>query len=79
MGGVQYPMLFLQGTRDKLAKTELIKTVCARYDSAKLKLLQGADHSFKTLKSLGVTQSEMIKLLAISTLDFMERHAKIME
>ena len=44
---IKVPMLFLQGTRDALADTELVKAVVKRLAKrATLKLLQGADHSF---------------------------------
>jgi hypothetical protein len=44
---VKVPMLFLQGTRDALAATELIEALVRRLsDRATLKLFQDADHSF---------------------------------
>jgi predicted alpha/beta-hydrolase family hydrolase len=44
---VQVPMLFLQGTRDKLAALDQIEPLCRRLGSrATLKEFAGADHSF---------------------------------
>ncbi len=44
---VKIPMLFLQGTRDELAKLELLRPVIDELGSlATLKLLPDADHSF---------------------------------
>ncbi len=44
---VNIPMLFLQGTRDELAKLDLLQPVIDQLGArASLKLLQGADHSF---------------------------------
>jgi predicted alpha/beta-hydrolase family hydrolase len=44
---VKIPMLFLQGTRDPLANTELIQGLVQKLGSrATLKLFQDADHSF---------------------------------
>lgn len=44
---VKIPMLFLQGTRDELARLDLIEAVAGRLGSlATLKLLEDADHSF---------------------------------
>ena len=44
---VKIPMLFLQGTRDELAKLELLKPLIKKLGArATLKLLQDADHSF---------------------------------
>ncbi len=51
---VSVPMLFLQGTRDKLADIGLIRGLCDRLGEAtRLVVLDGADHSFKVLKSSG--------------------------
>src|SRR5262245_29480330 len=47
---VTVPMLFLQGTRDKLAELELLRPVCNDLgDLAKLHIIEGADHSFAVL------------------------------
>jgi predicted alpha/beta-hydrolase family hydrolase len=43
---ITLPMLFLQGTRDALAKLDLIEEVCSGLPSATLQKLEGADHSF---------------------------------
>lgn len=44
---VQIPMLFLQGTRDALADSEVLQELVQNLSSrATLKWLQGADHSF---------------------------------
>jgi uncharacterized protein len=44
---IKVPMLFLQGTRDALAATELMETLVERLgERATLKLFQDADHSF---------------------------------
>ncbi|MGB1242503.1 MAG: alpha/beta fold hydrolase [Chitinophagales bacterium] len=57
---VLQPMLFLQGTRDKLAEVELIEEVCKGLKTATLQFFEGADHSFKVLKRSGKTQEEVI-------------------
>ncbi len=44
------PMLFLSGSRDKLANAELLTGVVAELPSATLELVEGADHSFKVPK-----------------------------
>jgi predicted alpha/beta-hydrolase family hydrolase len=44
---IKVPMLFLQGTRDPLADTELVEALVGRLrKKATLKLYQDADHSF---------------------------------
>jgi len=48
---VTVPMLFLSGTRDKLAVLDLLSPVCEKLgDKATLHLLDTADHGFKVLK-----------------------------
>jgi len=47
---VKIPMLFLQGTRDELAKWDLIEPLCASLPLATLIRIEGADHSFKAGK-----------------------------
>jgi uncharacterized protein len=45
---IKVPMLFLQGTRDSLADTELVEALVMRLGKqATLKLFQDADHSFQ--------------------------------
>ncbi len=48
---VSAPMLFLSGTRDKLAELDLLQPVCdGLKDRATLHLLDTADHGYKILK-----------------------------
>lgn len=47
---VKVPMLFLQGTRDALARLDLIEMVCSSLPKATLIKIEGADHSFKAGK-----------------------------
>lgn len=47
---IKIPMLFLQGTKDALAETALIKSVVDELSQALLTLFEGADHSFKVGK-----------------------------
>lgn len=62
---VTLPMLFLQGTRDKLADLErfrpILKTLGAR---ASLHEVDGADHSFHVLKRSGRSNDEVQQELA---------------
>ncbi|MBO6575189.1 MAG: hypothetical protein JJ896_07235 [Rhodothermales bacterium] len=50
LGDVVLPQLFLSGTRDSLAKLELLEPVVARTKDATLHKLDTADHGFKVLK-----------------------------
>lgn len=48
------PMLFVAGTRDPLARLDLMRAAVARLPGAvTLHLVEGADHSFNVLKSVG--------------------------
>ena len=64
---IKIPMLFLQGTKDKLAKQELITEVTDQLPSAELKFFNDADHSFKVPKRTGFTHEEVITQLAQET------------
>jgi uncharacterized protein len=55
---VKLPMLFLQGTKDKLAEWNLIEKVCADLSPSKLIRLENADHGFK------VPRQNLIPVLA---------------
>jgi predicted alpha/beta-hydrolase family hydrolase len=62
---VELPMLFLQGTRDQFAQTDLITGVCHRLGGrATFHLVEGADHSFGVPKSSGRTAAVVLAELA---------------
>lgn len=58
---VSVPMLFLQGTRDKLAELPLLRPVIERLgERATLHVIEGADHGFDVLKRSGRTQADVM-------------------
>jgi len=58
---VALPMLFLQGTRDKLAELELLRPVLGAVEPPpRLHVLDGADHGFHVLKRSGRTDVEVL-------------------
>jgi uncharacterized protein len=58
---VQIPMLFLQGTRDRLASLDEINTVCEKLgERTKLKIFEGADHSFHVPARSGKTDAQVL-------------------
>lgn len=68
---VSVPMLFLNGTRDKLAELELLEPVCDNLgSSARLRVIDAADHSFHVLKRSGRTDDEVLDELADETARF---------
>lgn len=57
---VKIPMLFLQGTRDKLASLQLLEPIIEQLgERATLKLLQDADHSFHVPARTGRKDSQV--------------------
>jgi hypothetical protein len=61
LADVQIPMLFLQGTNDKLAELDLLKPVVKKLGArATLHLLDGADHSFHVPKRSGRSDDEVM-------------------
>ncbi len=68
---VNLPMLFLQGTRDKLADLELLKPIIKKLrDKATLHIIEGADHSFHLPKNSGRNDEEVLKELAKEVADW---------
>lgn len=68
------PMLFLQGTRDRLADLDLLRPVCARLGGrADLHIVDGADHSFGVLKRSGRGEDEVLEELAGAVRAFSHR------
>jgi len=71
LADVTVPMLFLQGTRDKLADLALLRPVLAGLaDRATLHVVEGADHGFAVLKRSGRTQVDVLKELASTIRDW---------
>lgn len=70
---IKVPMLFLQGSRDKLADLELLQPLLDGIGpKAKLQVLKGADHSFNMLKSADMTTEEVQQQLAVLTTNWVE-------
>ncbi|HSP88752.1 MAG TPA: alpha/beta family hydrolase [Ignavibacteriaceae bacterium] len=67
-------MLFLQGTKDKLADLELLKPVIKKLGKkAELYIIDTADHSFHVQKSLGKDDEQVLKELVRKVSDWMEK------
>jgi uncharacterized protein len=61
LANIKVPMLFLQGTRDKLAELSLLRPICARLGMrAELHVVGAADHSFHVLKSSGRDDAQVL-------------------
>jgi uncharacterized protein len=61
LSDIHVPMLFVQGTRDKLAELQLLEPLVKRLaPSASLHLVQEADHSFHVLARSGRNDREVM-------------------
>lgn len=70
---VALPMLFLQGTRDRLAELGLLDEVVGGLGSrARLHVVEGADHGFHVLKRSGRTDEEVLAELADTAARWMD-------
>lgn len=66
LGDVTAPMLFLSGTRDKLAVLDLLVPVCENLgDKATLHLLDTADHGFKVLKRRKTEEDVFVEMTRV--------------
>lgn len=62
---IEIPLLFLQGSKDKLAGLDLLRPVLERLGPrATLHVAEGADHSFVVPKSSGRTRPQVFEELA---------------
>lgn len=62
---ISCPMLFFQGTRDRLCKLDKLKPILASLKSAtELHIIEGGDHSFKVLKKLQRSEQEVWREIA---------------
>ena len=65
LGQVEVPLLFVQGTRDRLANLDFLRPVVDRLGPrATLHVVEGGDHSFKVLKRSGRTHPEVMTEVA---------------
>ena len=70
---VEAPMLFLQGTRDRLADLELLRPVCRGLGRrCTLEVLDQADHSFRVPKRSGIDQEGILDRLADAVMAWQE-------
>jgi predicted alpha/beta-hydrolase family hydrolase len=71
LASVPQPMLFLQGTRDRLAEVDLMREVCRPLPKATLLFVEDGDHSFRMLKRAGISDEAVIRQLARATREWM--------
>lgn len=73
LAAVDVPMLFVQGTRDRLADLDLLRPVLDDLDGATLHVVDGADHSFRVLKRSGRTEEEVLAEIGKTVAGFVAR------
>lgn len=74
LNDVRGPMLFLQGTRDELAKIDLLKPVLRKLGPrATLELFEDADHSFHVLARTGRTDAQVMAQILDAMAQWMAR------
>ena len=57
---IVHPALFIQGTRDKFCQLDLLKQELSKWGGkTTLHIVEGGDHSFKTLKKIARTQQDI--------------------
>jgi predicted alpha/beta-hydrolase family hydrolase len=70
---VGVPLLFLQGTRDKMAPLDLLEAVCQDLlHATTLHVVEGADHGFHVLRRSGRTEEEVQDELGDATRSWMD-------
>jgi uncharacterized protein len=73
---VQIPMLFLQGTRDQLADSQLLQSLVGKLGArATLKLFQDADHSFHVPARTGRKDSEVMAEMSEALAGWIESYS----
>jgi predicted alpha/beta-hydrolase family hydrolase len=68
---VACPLLFLQGTRDELAQTDLIQQTAARLPNATLAFFEDADHSFHVRKKSGTDDERTLDAMLDAVVGWM--------
>lgn len=69
---IRQPMLFIEGTRDPLCDLERLEQILAELPAATtLHVIEGGDHSFKTLKKQGRSEEEVLAEAADASVEWM--------
>ena len=75
LAGIKIPMLFLSGTRDELAKRELLEPLVASLPTAMLHWLDTADHGYRVLKRQRTRTDSVFDEMAEAARAFIDRHS----
>ena len=72
LGAIAVPTLFCSGTRDTFGSPDELREATSLIPGSWLKLLEGADHGFSTLKSSGRSREDVWAEAVDSLLEFVE-------
>ena len=76
LSAIDSPMLFFQGTRDSLCKLDRLQSVLAVLTpQPDLHIIEGGDHSFKTLKSLNRSERSVWDEIVQTSTEWINRHS----
>ena len=76
LAAIRQPMLFLSGTRDELAKRELLEPLVASLPTAMLHWLDTADHGYRVLKRQRTRTDSVFDEMAEAARAFIDRHGR---
>ena len=76
LASIQAPVLCFNGTRDELCRRELMEDAVKDLARWKMHWLEGADHSFRVLKSSGRTDAEVLREVANASSAWLEAHGR---
>ena len=75
LSAIRLPMLFLSGTRDKLAASDLLEPCVTGLPTAELHWLDTADHGYRVLKRSRETDEDVFDEMARIARGFIDRHS----
>jgi uncharacterized protein len=73
LANISIPILFLQGTRDALARLDLLQETVGKLAGATLALLEGADHAFHVPRTSGQSDADVREKLLDSAAEWLGR------
>ena len=74
LASIAVPVLCFNGTRDDLCQRELMENAVKNLARWQMHWLEGADHSFRVLKSSGRTDAEVLREVADVSRAWLEAH-----
>ena len=76
LASIRMPVLCFNGTRDELCRRDLMENAVRGLDRWQIHWLEGADHSFRVLKSSGRTDADVLGEVAETSSAWLEAHGR---